>query len=341
MSTIADACRDGFAAAAAALGVRERHYELMGRVVRVRYAGAELERLLHPAMAHRETAADGAVGLTLHAYDSASGAPAIAPPSGVDAETRDAFYLDEGAVRALWRSDTCAVLDGATAEGWLWVAAPAAVDLGIASAPFRPIVEWWARPFGLERAHAGAVGTSKGGVLIGGVGGSGKSTTSLACLRAGLGYAGDDAVLVSAPPDPVVWSLYNTAKLEADHVTRLPWLAPAVANPDRLHVEKAVAYAYEIYPERCVAGFPLRAFLWPRVTGRATSTLVPLPAPKALAALAPSSLVLQAGDHSRTFAVLASVVRSVPCYVLESGTDLDGLARLVAELIDQLSEDAQ
>ena len=48
--------------------------------------------------------------------------------------------------------------------------------------------------------------------------------------------------------------------------------------------------------------------------------------------------MLQAGDHARTFAALASVVRSVPCYVLEAGTDLDALAGLVEALIDQLSE---
>ena len=52
--------------------------------------------------------------------------------------------------------------------------------------------------------HAASVGTKDGAVLIVGKGGSGKSTSALACLNAGMYYLGDDYTLISNDSNPQV-----------------------------------------------------------------------------------------------------------------------------------------
>jgi hypothetical protein len=121
---------------------------------------------------------------------------------------------------------------------------------------------------GLQLVHAAAVGNSNGGVLIGGKGGSGKSTTALTCLESKLNYIGDDYTLLGLDSGrPVVHSLYNSAKLNSDHVQRFPTLLPKVSNPDRLADEKALLFVNEHYPAKVATQLPVRAVLLPRVTG--------------------------------------------------------------------------
>ena len=87
--------------------------------------------------------------------------------------------------------------------------------------------------------------TASGGVLIAGKSGSGKSTTTLACLTSGLLYAGDDYVLADVAAEPYVHSLYSTAKLVPDNCDRFPQLRPLVSNPDKLDEQKALIYLRE------------------------------------------------------------------------------------------------
>ena len=63
---------------------------------------------------------------------------------------------------------------------------------------------------GRHLLHAGAVGSPDAGVLVGGVSGSGKSTLTLACVEDGLGYGGDDYVVVTLDPEPTAHTLYTT-----------------------------------------------------------------------------------------------------------------------------------
>ena len=129
------------------------------------------------------------------------------------------------------------------------------------SAPLRTIFDWWLSGRGLHLTHAAAVGTPDGGCLIGGRSGSGKSTTARACMGTELAYAGDDFVLVGAEPEPYVYNLYNTAKLDPDNLHRFPHLAPYIGNAERLRSEKAYLYL----SAKIATGFPLRAILVPRI----------------------------------------------------------------------------
>jgi hypothetical protein len=177
------------------------------------------------------------------------------------------------------------------------------------------------------------VGTRDGGALLVGRGGSGKSTTALACLEAGLQYAGDDHCLVSIDPIPYAHSLYSSGKLNPDSLERLPALRAAVANGDRLDCEKALLLLAPFAPDRVVAGFPLRAIILPQVHGGPETELRPASPAAALLALAPSTLLPLPKSHGAGLAALATLTRQLPCYHLRLGACLQDAPRVIARLL--------
>lgn len=202
--------------------------------------------------------------------------------------------------------------------------------------PIRTILHWWLLGRGLQLVHAAAVGNSTGGVLIGGKGGSGKSTTALACLESNLSYVGDDYTLLGLEPGPTVHSLYNSAKLNSDHLQRFPAWLPKIANPERLADEKALLFVNEHYPLKVATQLPARAVLLPRVTGLAETRLKPVSVAMALAALAPSTIfqLPRAGNEALKF--LASFARQLPCFRLELGTDLSAIPPVIEGLLAEI-----
>ena len=203
--------------------------------------------------------------------------------------------------------------------------------------PIRTILHWWLLNQGLQLVHAAAVGTPNGGVLIGGKGGSGKSTTALTCLESNLFYIGDDYTLLGIDSGPVVHSLYNSAKLNSDQVQRLPALVPKIANPERLAEEKALLFVNEHYPSKVATQLPVRAILLPRVTGLPETHLKRVSVALALAALAPSTIfqLPRAGNEALKF--LATFARGLPCFSIEVGTDLSTIPPVIEGLLAELS----
>ena len=183
------------------------------------------------------------------------------------------------------------------------------------------------------------MGTPEGGVLLVGKSGSGKSTSTLSTLQSDvLGYAGDDYVGVSVAPSPWVHSLYSSGKLMPNHVERLPFLLSALANTDQLDVEKAVVYVDEEWPRHIMAGFPLRAILVPRVVpGLVEAHIYAASAVAGLAALAPSTVFQMHTQRQDSLARMRRLVQSVPCFVLELGSDMASIPDAISGLLGRLA----
>ena len=175
-------------------------------------------------------------------------------------------------------------------------------------------------------------------MLFAGKSGSGKSTSALACLDDGpLLYAGDDYSLVSVTGEPYVHSLYSSAKLKgAPDFERFAHLLPFVANRDHIAQQKALVFLNDAFRAKVTTGFPLRAILVPRISGKPETTIEPSSAIAALKALAPSTLLQLPGDGSATMARLSALVRRVPAYTLNAGTRMSGIARSVEALLREL-----
>jgi hypothetical protein len=204
--------------------------------------------------------------------------------------------------------------------------------------PLRIILNEWAKLRRLLLVHSGAVGMAEGGVLFAGKSGSGKSTAALACLDdSALLYAGDDYSLLGATPQPHVHSLYSSAKLKGiSDFEHFSHLLPLVANRGRIDEQKALIFLDESYREKLTAGFPLRAILVPKMSGKSETTCVLSTPMAALKALAPSTLLQLPGFGKETMASLSALVRQVPTYTLHAGTRMRGISHSVKALLQEL-----
>ena len=237
----------------------------------------------------------------------------------------------------------------------LCVADPAALPYWERGAPIRALFHWIMEDRGRCLVHAAAVGRPDGGLLIVGRGGSGKSTTALACVGRGLGYLSDDYCIVE-PHDtrPRAHSLYSSAKLhrhqlrgtgqEAGMAHLAPWVASGSSDDpggdqatDPAGADKALLFVADHVARRdLIETFPIRAVIVPTITGRPSTTFAATSAGAALGALAPSSVLQAPGGGAGTLALLAGVVRSVPSIELRLGTDVDDMAGHLGRLLDQL-----
>jgi hypothetical protein len=325
-------------AAASASGVIERRLVVAGLPIRLRFAGEPMCARLEGSFTHLASDVDGQDELTVEIWDSVStGVPA--PPQLGESLEPDGigpfYYFEEDGVRALSRWDTLSVLDFNNRRAWFWTQDPTHLRSWDWASPLRAILHWWLGHHGILQVHGGAVGVPEGGVMVVGRGGSGKSTTTLACLTSGLRYAGDDFVGMVEQPQPWVHSLYSSGKLEPHHLARFPSLVPAVVNPVREADDKVIVYATEAAPGVPIAGFPLRAVLVPRVVAAEPETrLVPTSPAAALAALAPSTIFQLHPPQPDGLARMARLVRTVPCYSLELGSDVSRIPEAIVRFLE-------
>lgn len=201
--------------------------------------------------------------------------------------------------------------------------------------PLRTLLYWWMSRNARQLVHAGAVGTSGGGVLLPAKGGSGKSTTSLACLQAGLLYAGDNNILLGTDERlTYAYSMYNSTALHGTQLEeRLSHFLPMIENPKRLGQQKAFAFLYERYPAQMAVSLPVRAVLVPHVTGHRDTELSEGSGGASLNALIPSTVFSLPGAGRGVVETLSRMVKPLPHYTLKLGTELDQIPRVISDLL--------
>jgi hypothetical protein len=200
--------------------------------------------------------------------------------------------------------------------------------------PLARLLLEWHNDRHIQVIHAGLVSRQGKGVLFAAKSGSGKSTSSLACLCAGFHYVGEDFIGLQKLEDGsfVGHSLYNSVFLETGHLARFPDLAPYVIK-GMPHEEKSVVILSHVFPERLERVAPIRAVMLPRVMDTSESRIRPASRGQVLLALGPSSLIEIPSRGMDGFARLAQLVEQVPTYWLELGRNLDSIPRRVEELL--------
>ncbi|MBE0610306.1 MAG: serine kinase [Dehalococcoidia bacterium] len=314
-----------------------------GKRVLLRFAGPGLTPYLLPAFRHLrdDSITLETAELTICVWDSASTGVSLPPEVGdlvshhrrgmpdsqPDARVLSTYLRPDPGLSMLDLESNCA--------GY-WISDAVATPYEARAGTFRSILSWWMAAHGRQFLHGAAVGDARGGVLVVGKGGSGKSTTALSCLAAGFEYVGDDYCLLEPGLPPVVHSLFGSAKLHADHIERFPRLAGLVTNPARLQVEKGVFLLGDHMPERLVASLIVRAVLVPRVVGHGPTEMLPLSSARALAALAPSTLLQLSATRNEALSRMAALVRSVPAFELRLGENIEDIPGAIQALFGQL-----
>jgi hypothetical protein len=349
-----------FDAAGSACGsVLARTFRIGGATMRLRFAGPALVEPVTRAFSHLAVERSAAVDLDVAVWDDATTGgtlPAIswlagrrsAPCSGRGFDVgpytgtfntgeilginqrgiRGAYSTGDGLLQAFHVGQRRAVM---------WIANAGRYPFYESAAPLRRIFHWWSQVDAAQLTHAAAVGTPElGAVLVVGVSGSGKSTTSLACIGSPLKFVGDDYVLLRRDPEPTVYSLYGTGKLEPHHLPRLDRFRADVDNAGRMAEEKAVVNLTDRHAAHLIDRLPVRCIVLPRVVPGGTTSIRPLPRPVAFRAVAPSTVYQSPGAGAADFAFLADFVRRLPCRQLELGADIESVPGVLRDLLASL-----
>jgi hypothetical protein len=103
-----------------------------------------------------------------------------------------------------------------------------------------------------------------------------------------------------------------------------------------METEKAMLFLHQHHPAKIVSGFPIKAVLIPRVTGQPDTSVRSTTAGAALRALAPSTIFQLAGSGNKAFETMSNLVKQVPCYVLDLGTDVKQISITIRQLISSI-----
>ena len=332
--------------------VSETRLLIAGKQVRVRRLGEAHGGDLCLALAHlrHEFKEDLPADLTIHVWD---GGVAGAPSNALLSNYLQNLYRDwmvccgprgelrgfhSPAVPAFYMPGTevLNLVDVANRRAFYFKKDETPLPYWEAGSPFRNIIHAWLSAQGIQFIHGGAVSSGGGGALLAGSGGSGKSTTALRCLRAGMLYAGDDYCAVDLKSPAHVHSIYNTAKLLPQDVDRFPELRARIWNPQSLlknSPDKAVFFVAEAVPALVSPGFPLRAIVVPRITGGTDTYLTPSGPAAALAALAPSTIGQLQCAGQPDMDRIAAIASALPVYTLHLGSDVSRVAEVLRQAL--------
>ncbi len=319
-------------------------FNVGGQTIRLRFAGSALTPRIAPALEHLGQAPTTSPQLTICLWDSASthnpfplhprsGSASSAFGEELRSDEERVHYNDGRFRMYFYTADMILMLDSHKGKAIFWVEDAQKLPYYESGAPLRSLLDWWFSNSYRQFVHAAALGIDKGGVLLIGKGGSGKSTTTLACLDSSLQIAGDDYCLLTSKPSPYVYSLYSTAKMDPLDLNRLPHLRTEISNADRLDSEKALFFLYKRHPQKIIKGFPLRALLIPRITGGMHTSIKPASPAAGLMALAPSTIFQLVNEGSTSFEFMSRLVREVPSFYLDLGTDLAQIPPTIMELL--------
>ena len=321
-------------------GSNSYFYKIGEYTVKLTFAGPALVPYFTPAFEHLTAKPVPDPNLTVCIWDSYSTrSKSISPP--IRAEDHHPLGQVRGTIGEHLIIDydletNCLnLLDIHQGLGIYWVQNSNKHSPAETAAPLRNIIFWWSRRHGYQFLHAGAIGTPNGSAVVVGKSGSGKSTTTMACLFSGMLFLGDDNILVDAKSVPTAYSLYNSAKMDPDLYQRLSAVIPTHIKPDNASVDKWIYFLQTYFPENLPKSLPVKAIVYPKISGLGTTKVAPASPGMILKALAPSSIVPFSGAGSSDFQAIASFIKRVPCYTLELGNDLQKSPFLIQQLLDR------
>jgi hypothetical protein len=320
--------------------VSERDFLIHGHRLRIRFAGSALLEPCTMALEHLAVEAGDAIPeLTICAWDSASTGVLLPPcPWTLEQIATDGMIKGPAndSIQAALQIDIAALslFDPHQRLALFRVANASTLPAVERASPLKVILHWWLRGFAMTMIHCGAVGTALGGALLVGHTGTGKSTSTLACLSAGMRYVTDDRCLLSLTPEPRALCIYNAAKLWPDQMRRFPLLMEAARNHSKLEREKSLLFVQRFSPEQLAMQLPIRVVLLARIVNQPKTTLTSTTPIRVLHDLVPSTLIYQPGATRDETRAMAELVRQVPCRQINLGSELSRIPEVIAQAIE-------
>jgi hypothetical protein len=196
----------------------------------------------------------------------------------------------------------------------------------------------WHADRGIPVVHAALVSRGDRGVLFVGKGGTGKTTSALACLSSGFRFLADDYVGIEQLESCQFagHSLYESVWITTDNATRFTHFSPHAEQPGFPAVaDRQLIQLYDVAPGRLDQTARIRAVVATELSSEKGSTIGLVPKGKALFALAPSSMLQLPVSGRAILERMAELVQHTPSYRLSVGRDVAALPSLVDELLEQ------
>jgi hypothetical protein len=341
---------EAFACAAdAAGGSLERVFGLGGVNLRLRVAGAELGRVFLPALRHLGAPRPDRPIAMVSAWDTdSSGVPVPPFPwSRWDVRERGEIRgFNTARIRTVYHGDltvpdlgfhALSMCDLSSRSAIFWVQGCERLPWWEHVEPLRPALHWTLSGPSLHFVHAACVSNADGGVLIAGKGGSGKSTTALACVNAGYGFLGDNYVLLATNGGrPVAHCLFGNVKVRNPTLALLPGSANAQELRDENGEERYIIDVAREHPDLIRRETLIEALVVPRLVASGQTRIRQGSPAEGLLALAPSTIFQLPGDGRGAFHTMTELVKSVPTYVVELGGDPAEAPPVIAGLLRSL-----
>jgi hypothetical protein len=202
------------------------------------------------------------------------------------------------------------------------------------SAPFRSIFGTLLNLHGMHLVHASAIGSPAGTLLFAGQAGSGKSTLSIQCLQAGMGYQSDDLCVLKGGETPHSLSLYNIAKLREDALPRFKRLHPFLSHFQEDEEKKAFFYVHRHFPGLVVKEAPIRAIVLPVVTNEAVTRMERAAPMEAVRGLISWTVKEIPKFDSLGERIMLQALSRLPAYRMRLGRDSESTLNLIRGLLE-------
>jgi hypothetical protein len=320
---------------------------LGGQPVRLRTVGVELHDRIKRPLAHLEMSSPPvdvvSNALTIELWDELEtgvGCAGFVVNDGLDSGKGDVITVSaDSRYVSMRRARSHAVYDRRDRRIIGWSRNGDRVSLIELGRPMQYLFYYWFHDADLQLIHSAMVGQDGSGVIIAGRSGSGKSTTSLACLESGMNYLGDDVLAMSGSTESgfVGHSVYNSNHLLPRDMERFPRLKEHVKKGGRAKEDKWVVMLHEIFPGQLLPALPIRAIALPRIVDQPKSSYRRASKAQALMTIAPSSIVLIEGVMPEGLARLGKLVEHVPAYWVELGRDFRSTPDCMREIISEVT----
>ncbi len=182
--------------------------------------------------------------------------------------------------------------------------------------------------------HAAGLSLDGRGILVPGSSGAGKSTLSVTLARAGFDFLSDDTVFLRPTAEGISVSGFpDEIDVTEATVAMLPELVHLAGRPLQPGRDKHSFRVEDVYGVSPLAECTPVALVFPHVVEVPRPELQALAPSDALLELMPNLLLTDPQATQTHLDILADLVRTIPCFTLRPGSDLDAAAACVAELI--------
>ncbi|MBY0376733.1 hypothetical protein K2P96_02050, partial [Patescibacteria group bacterium] len=236
----------------------------------------------------------------------------------------------------LFGEETLNLYDAAHNMAYFWARDAESLPDWISAAPIRTILHWFLSRHAIHLVHGATVGINGKAILLGAKGGSGKSTTSLSSLLAGMDYLADDYVAVETG-NSKAYSLYNSVKITPDTLEKFPELKEKIWNQKTFGGEldngKAIVFLSKFFPNQIKDTAKLTAIFIPVI--KKETRIVEATKIDTMLALAPTILFQLPLAHRDKINELKEIIERIPCYFLELGPDIRHVPEVIKDFLNK------